>query len=75
MTDHDRSTSAPVEELDALRSRVAELERRAEILHATEQALREERDRAQTYLDVAGVMFVALASLVKTGSMCSCRRG
>ena len=47
-----------VKELETLRQRIAELE-----------ALRQQRDRAQTYLDIAGVMIVAIDSKGKVTLM------
>ena len=55
MSDSDTSRAQLIEELRALRARAARLER-------AEQELRAERDRAQRYLDVAGVMLVVISA-------------
>jgi PAS domain S-box-containing protein len=49
-----------IEELLAKARAALEKRRLAEAKRRAEQALRDERDRAQRYLDIAGVMFVAL---------------
>ncbi|MGD2146352.1 MAG: response regulator [Anaerolineae bacterium] len=51
-----------IDELLAEAREALEKQRLAEAKRRAEQALREEQDRAQRYLDIAGVMFVALNS-------------
>ncbi len=50
---------------EELKQRVKELEKAEAERKQAEESLREERDRAQMYLDIAGVMFVALDSMGK----------
>ena len=56
----DRTKKQLIEEIALLRKQVAGLERGKTERKRAEETLRQERDRAQKYLDVAEVMFVAI---------------
>ena len=58
MDDQEKTPPQLVDDLAALRRRIAELTSTSTV--DKEDALRRERDRAQQYLDIAGVMFVVL---------------
>lgn len=60
MKDEDKTKEQLINELVDARQRIAKLETSETLRNQTEEALREERDRAQKYLDVAGVMLVAI---------------
>ena len=69
MNEHDRTRDEILRELQSLRRRVAELEADVAVAggvsdtgrrKGVDEIQHEERDRAQRYLDVAGVMIVAV---------------
>jgi len=60
MKKEDKTKEQLVNELVTLHQRIAELEASEIKREQAEQALREERDKAQRYLDLAGTMFVAI---------------
>jgi len=60
LPDEDKTEEQLINEPVRLRQRVSELETSGSERSQAEEALREARDRAQNYLDVAGVIIVAI---------------
>jgi PAS domain S-box-containing protein len=62
MKDQDKTKDQLINELDEMRQRVAELETMEGERKQVEEKLQEERNKAQRYLDIAGVIFVVLGA-------------